>query len=447
MQPDKEKAGRGRATCTADRWNPRERQRPAQQIDGTPGLLGFPSCPTRCPNKLQTRCAAAARAGYATRVATPLPREVDDRDDSWAWLEHHYRSHRSQLYGSAIGILRNAHDAEDAIQIALLNAYRALARGDRPSHPRAWLFTIVLNASRRLLKTRAQAATAVGTCEHQAPAPGADAMTGAEIMRAVASLSAEQREVFTLRELRGLSYSELSETLGVSPVAAESRLARARRRLREELAVPDDLIARPRRRPLLGIPNVLAVMRAMPMPGAIKVAGIVGAVALAPAVTVGVRGDQERPPRAAPHAVVSPATGNEQAHVPGEPAGPATSRRPSTHSASTAPTSERPSPRALPQAAGSAHRASARAAAAGGTAATRSASVSVQRPATGGAEQPVGATSHSPAAAQGPAKGGTAPGAAGASGRDRSQRYRSERDHAQRDDSQRYRPERHHVRV
>ena len=368
------------ATCTADRL--------------TPGLLGFPSCPTRCPYKLQTRCAAAARAGYATRVATPLPRE-DDRDDSWAWLEYHYRSHRSQLYGSAIGILRNAHDAEDAIQIALLNAYRALARGDRPSHPRAWLFTIVLNASRRLLKTRAQAATAVGTCEHQAPAPGADAMTGAEIMRAVASLSAEQREVFTLRELRGLSYSELSEALGVSPVAAESRLARARRRLREELAVPDDLITRPRRRPLLGIPNVLAVMRAMPMPGAIKVAGIVGAVALAPAVTVGVRGDQERPPRAAPHAVVSPASGNEQAHVPGEPAGPATSRRPSTHSAPTAPTSGRPSPRALPQAAGSAHRASARAAAVGGTAATRSASVSVQRPATGGAEQPVGAISHS----------------------------------------------------
>src|SRR6476660_6733633 len=138
------------------------------------------SRPARCPNKLQTRCATAARAGYGITVATPLPREVDERDDSWAWLEHHYRSHRSQLYGSAIGILRNAHDAEDAIQIALLNAYRALARGHRPSHPRAWLFTIVLNACRRLLKARAQAATAVGTCEHQAAAPGADAMTGAE---------------------------------------------------------------------------------------------------------------------------------------------------------------------------------------------------------------------------------------------------------------------------
>ena len=230
-------------------------------------------------------------------------------------------------------------------------------------------------------------------------------------MRAVESLSAEQREVFTLRELRGLSYSELSATLGVSRVAAESRLSRARRRLREELGVPDDLNGQPRRRPLLGIPNVLAAMRAMSMPGAIKVAGIVGAVALAPAVTVGVRGDQEPPARAAPHAVVSPATGNEQAHVQGELAGPATSRRPSTLSASTAPTSDHPSPRGLPQAAGSAHRASARAAAVGGTAATRSASVSVQRPATGGAEQPVGATSDS--AAQGPATGRTALDAAG----------------------------------
>ena len=296
-------------------------------------------------------------------------------------------------------------------------------------------------------------------------------------MRAVESLSAEQREVFTLRELRGLSYSELSATLGVSRVAAESRLSRARRRLREELGVPDDLNGQPRRRPLLGIPNVLAAMRAMSMPGAIKVAGIVGAVALAPAVTVGVRGDQEPPARAAPHAVVSPATGNEQAHVQGELAGPATSRRPSTLSASTAPTSDHPSPRGLPQAAGSAHRASARAAAVGGTAATRSASVSVQRPATGGAEQPVGATSDS--AAQGPATGRTAPDAAGhetmtvpsvtapsvttpsvttpgvtapsvttprrhRSERDHAQRDDSQRHHAQRDDSQRHRPERHH---
>jgi RNA polymerase sigma-70 factor (ECF subfamily) len=336
-----------------------------------------------------------------------------DCHDSWAWLEHHYRAHRSQLYGSAIGILRNAHDAEDAIQIALLSAYRALARGDRPLHPRAWLFTIVLNACRRLLKTRAQTATAVGTRDPQAPAPDPDAKTGAEIMRAVASLSAEQREVFTLRELQGLSYSELSETLGVSPVAAESRLSRARRRLREELAVPDELISLPRRRPLLAIPNVLAVMRAMAMPGAIKVAGIVGAVALVPALTVGVvRGDQERPPRAAAHAVISPATGKAQAHVQREPAGPAMSRRPSTPSASTAQTSEEPAPRALPQAAGSAHRASARAAAVGGIAAMPSASVSVQRPATGAAHLPIGATSHSAAAAHRLAKGRPALGAA-----------------------------------
>ena len=160
-------------------------------------------------------------------MATPLPREDEDRDDSWAWLEHHYRSHRSQLYGSAIGILRNAHDAEDAIQIALVNAYRALARGDRPSHPRAWLFAIVLNACRRLLKTRAQAATAVGTCEHQAPAPVSDRLARTEIVRTVEALQVRRREAFTLRELRGLSYSELSETLGVSEVVAESRLATA----------------------------------------------------------------------------------------------------------------------------------------------------------------------------------------------------------------------------
>ena len=370
--------------------------------------------------------------GYATTVATPLPRE-DDRDDSWAWLEHHYRSHRSQLYGSAIGILRNAHDAEDAIQIALVNAYRALARGDRPSHPRAWLFTIVLNACRRLLKTRAQAATAVGTCEHQAPAPVADALTGAEIMRAVEALSAEQREAFTLRELRGLSYSELSETLGVSEVVAESRLARARRRLREELAVPDDQIRQPRRRPLLGIPNVLAAMRAMPMPGAIKVAGIVGAVALAPAVTVGVRGDQERPPRAAPHAVASPATGNEQAHVPGEPAGPGLQRASARRRERCRRRQARFTGRApaRPQLAAQPRR---------GPPRFPCSDQQQEAPSSLSAQPP---TQWSGAGADGRAQGaGCRP---ARKGHDGSQRYRAERDHAQRDDSQRYRPERDHA--
>src|SRR6476661_3156630 len=71
-------------------------------------------------------------------------------DEGWAWLEPHFRQHRPQLYLFTLGVLGNREDAEDAVQIVLLNAHRALVRGERPTWPRAWLFAIALNVCRRL---------------------------------------------------------------------------------------------------------------------------------------------------------------------------------------------------------------------------------------------------------------------------------------------------------
>jgi RNA polymerase sigma-70 factor (ECF subfamily) len=222
-------------------------------------------------------------------VAT-LPPAPDRRDDDWTWLEGLYRAHRSQLYRFALGILRSPDDAEDATQITLLNAYGSLARGRRPSHPRAWLFAIALNACRRLLGQRRRLVL-VSTAEGEPPAasPTPDLVTGADISRAMESLPPAQRETFMLRELRGLSYAEVGEMLGVSAEAAESLLARARRRLRQQLA-PED------RRPLFGLPGLAASLRALVAPGMAKVAGIAAVVAIVPAVAlvpeIGLAGDE-----------------------------------------------------------------------------------------------------------------------------------------------------------
>src|SRR2546427_9356561 len=86
-------------------------------------------------------------------MATPSPIDgLKHDDDVWAWLETHFRQHRRQLHLFALGLLGNREDAEDATQIVLLNAYRALVRGERPTWPRAWLFAIALNVCRRLLQ-------------------------------------------------------------------------------------------------------------------------------------------------------------------------------------------------------------------------------------------------------------------------------------------------------
>src|SRR5260221_9596309 len=84
-------------------------------------------------------------------MATPFRVDSSEHQrEVWAWLEPHFRQHRRQLYLFALGVLGNREDAEDATQIVLLNAYRALVRGERPTWPRAWLFAIALNVCRRL---------------------------------------------------------------------------------------------------------------------------------------------------------------------------------------------------------------------------------------------------------------------------------------------------------
>jgi RNA polymerase sigma-70 factor (ECF subfamily) len=224
-------------------------------------------------------------------MATPSPIDGLKQDNEvWAWLETHFRQHRRQLHLFALGLLGNREDAEDATQIVLLNAYRALVRGERPTWPRAWLFAIALNVCRRLRQQAgARRVLVAGTRELLPVERASDAPTGAELARALSSLPPGQREIFLLRELRGLSYAELSEKLGLSPAAAESLLARARRRLREQLAASDE-----NRRPLIGIPGAGAVLRLARAPATFKLAAFAGTAAIAPLLAVGLHALPER---------------------------------------------------------------------------------------------------------------------------------------------------------
>ena len=76
------------------------------------------------------------------------------------------------------------------------------------------------------------------------PSPDAGAISGelqAAAARAIASLSAPQREVFEMNRQRGLTYGEIAEHLGISVKSVEARMGRALKLLREQLApwLPD----------------------------------------------------------------------------------------------------------------------------------------------------------------------------------------------------------------
>ncbi|MBW3619511.1 MAG: sigma-70 family RNA polymerase sigma factor [Actinobacteria bacterium] len=151
------------------------------------------------------------------------------------------------LYGVAMRLTRDPHDAEDVVQETLLRAYRSIHRFDG-RYPRAWLLTILRNAN----INRARKRTPDLLRDEQRtlgalPAPGSDGRAdgAAEaalsripddtIVDALERLSDDHRAVVALVDIDGLSYRETAELLDIPVGTVMSRLHRARKKLRARL--------------------------------------------------------------------------------------------------------------------------------------------------------------------------------------------------------------------
>jgi RNA polymerase sigma-70 factor (ECF subfamily) len=149
------------------------------------------------------------------------------------------------LYAVAYRILRDAGLAEDALQNALVLAWRRLPKLREPDRFEAWIHRILVHAcydeSSRAKPWRAT----VRVLPVDAPS-GADE-TGAvvdrdELERAFRRLSLEQRAVFVLHHYVGLPLVEVAELLEIPAGTARSRLHYAIEGLRQALTdVPDPL--------------------------------------------------------------------------------------------------------------------------------------------------------------------------------------------------------------
>jgi RNA polymerase sigma-70 factor (ECF subfamily) len=159
-------------------------------------------------------------------------------------------SHRDELHAHSSRILRSAHDAEDALQEALLRAWRALPSFEGRSSLRSWLYRIVTNASLDAIQRRPERvvpidldqATPADHWHSPALEPPLEGryLTREEFERALIValrlLPAQQRAVLILREALGFSARETATRLGTTVAAANSSLQRARARLDAGLA-------------------------------------------------------------------------------------------------------------------------------------------------------------------------------------------------------------------
>jgi RNA polymerase sigma-70 factor (ECF subfamily) len=170
----------------------------------------------------------------ADAIAAVLGGDVD----AFAVLLTRYRDVYTRF---AVRLLGSREDADDALQLAFVRAYRNLHKCQDPSRFGAWLYQIVLNECRTLGTRRARRELRVVRDDVAVERavdvtdPDGDAALRGEIERALAQLDPEQREAFLLKHVEDLSYEEMAELTGVGVSALKMRVKRACERLRNLL--------------------------------------------------------------------------------------------------------------------------------------------------------------------------------------------------------------------
>lgn len=176
----------------------------------------------------------AARSPRSERTDADLMRAHTGGDpDAFAEL---VRRHQGRMWSVAVSTLRNPDDAADAVQDALISAYRAAAgwRGDAAVS--TWLHRIVVNACLdRLRRAKVRPASELPETGPGEPADPRDRMAESDaqlvVGEALAQLGEDQRAAITLVDLYGYSVTDAADILGVADGTVKSRCARGRSRL------------------------------------------------------------------------------------------------------------------------------------------------------------------------------------------------------------------------
>lgn len=168
-------------------------------------------------------------------------------EDAYGRLVEPYRG---ELHAHCYRMLASVHDGEDALQEALLRAWRGVDRFEGRASLRSWLYTIATNTCLNHIAKRPKRVLPIdhapATDPHLGPGepvvesvwiePYPDETLGLEqresvelaFVAALQHLPANQRAVLILREVLGFSAKEVAETLDTSVASVNSALQRAR---------------------------------------------------------------------------------------------------------------------------------------------------------------------------------------------------------------------------
>ena len=143
-----------------------------------------------------------------------------------------------RMYGVATLILRDSDRAQDAVQEALVSAWRDVRGLRDPEAWEAWIHRLVVRACYREADRHRRRRLLVDTFDPTPPTVGdgsGDLADRDEIERGFRRLTVEQRAILVLHFHVGLSSAETSLVLGVPEATARTRLHRALRAMRAAL--------------------------------------------------------------------------------------------------------------------------------------------------------------------------------------------------------------------
>lgn len=148
-----------------------------------------------------------------------------------------YESTKSAVYGFALSIVKNPHDAEDVMQETYLTLYKAAASYQPQGKPMAWILRITRNFS--LLKLRDRKRQQPMSWEEMERWMDEKYQLQSEdklvLEAAMTSLSDEERQIVSLHALGGLRHREIAQILDLKLSTVLSKYNRALKKLKESI--------------------------------------------------------------------------------------------------------------------------------------------------------------------------------------------------------------------
>jgi RNA polymerase sigma-70 factor (ECF subfamily) len=185
-----------------------------------------------------------------THNREPFDHSVQIREESVEGLQDAVSRHLPVFFKRAYRYVGNPHDAEDAVQDALLSAYKHLDQFKGTAKMTTWLTSIVTNSALGQLRRRPrhphisvderigheQDLCVSDILADTRSSPESECIRSelhGRIVESLTKLSPSMRKVIQMRDLDGLTTSEVAKTLGLSEGTVKAQVSRARSKLRQ----------------------------------------------------------------------------------------------------------------------------------------------------------------------------------------------------------------------